>query len=312
MAPTDRHVPVIDLADDLEQVAHRDRRGLSPRSASSRSSGTASTPTIEQAAWDAAHDFFALPLERQAGRSAIPPGDAYGYGPFQVERLAASLGDGHAARPQGDVLGRAVRAAAARSRRSGGGVRVFAQPLAGAAARRWSPPSAHTTTSMAVLVARVMSLMAIGLELDARLLRSPSIDRHTSALRALHYPDLGGQRDRARPAAGGRPLRLRHADVAAPGRRAGWPAGARRRRRVARRARRRRAPTSSTSATRWQRWTNDRWRQHGPSGRGAAARRRSRLRALLDGVLPQRQLGRGDRMHPDVRRRRASAQVPRR
>ncbi len=24
---------------------------------------------------------------------AIPPGDAYGYGPFQVEHLAASLGD---------------------------------------------------------------------------------------------------------------------------------------------------------------------------------------------------------------------------
>ena len=44
--------------------------------------------------------------------------------------------------------------------------------------------------ALAVLAARVMSLMAIGLGLDARMVRRRAIERHTSALRALHYPDL--------------------------------------------------------------------------------------------------------------------------
>ena len=46
---------------------------------------------VEQAAWDVAHEFFALPLDDKLAVS-IPDGDAYGYGPFKVERLAASLG----------------------------------------------------------------------------------------------------------------------------------------------------------------------------------------------------------------------------
>jgi isopenicillin N synthase-like dioxygenase len=46
--------------------------------------------------------------------------------------------------------------------------------------------------AMADLVARVMSAMALGLGLDAGWF-DPFIDRHTSALRALHYPDLAGE-----------------------------------------------------------------------------------------------------------------------
>jgi isopenicillin N synthase-like dioxygenase len=46
--------------------------------------------------------------------------------------------------------------------------------------------------AMAGLVSRVMSAMAVGLGLDAGWFE-PFIDRHTSALRALHYPDLAGQ-----------------------------------------------------------------------------------------------------------------------
>ena len=38
-----------------------------------------------------------------------------------------------------------------------------------------------------------MAAMAVGLGLDAGWFE-PFIDRHTSALRALHYPDLAGQR----------------------------------------------------------------------------------------------------------------------
>jgi len=46
--------------------------------------------------------------------------------------------------------------------------------------------------TMAGLVSRVMAAMAVGLGLDAAWFE-PFIDRHTSALRALHYPDLAGQ-----------------------------------------------------------------------------------------------------------------------
>ena len=47
-------------------------------------------PEVEGAAWNVAHEFFALPLDEKLA-VAIPPGDAYGYGPFKIERLAASL-----------------------------------------------------------------------------------------------------------------------------------------------------------------------------------------------------------------------------
>ncbi len=50
-----------------------------------------------------------------------------------------------------------------------------------------------------------MELMAIGLGLDEDYF-APFIDRHTSALRSLHYPDLGGSRRAARPIASRRSL----------------------------------------------------------------------------------------------------------
>ncbi|MEZ5296329.1 MAG: 2OG-Fe(II) oxygenase family protein [Ilumatobacteraceae bacterium] len=46
--------------------------------------------------------------------------------------------------------------------------------------------------AMASLVERLMSLMAVGLGLPPDFF-VPSIDRHTSALRVLHYPDLSGR-----------------------------------------------------------------------------------------------------------------------
>src|SRR5262245_56621249 len=49
-------------------------------------------PDVAAAAWDMAHEFCALPLDDKLA-VAIPPGDAYGYGLFKIERLAASLGD---------------------------------------------------------------------------------------------------------------------------------------------------------------------------------------------------------------------------
>jgi len=147
-------------------------------------------PHVADAAWDAAHEFFGLPLDDKLA-VAIPAGDAYGYGPFKVERLAASLG-----------------AATPPDLKETFSVGPFEPPPQGltdpAAAFVYSPnrwPSTLTTMepafrayyeAMALLVSRVMSAMALGLGLDADWF-APFIDRHTSALRALHYPDLAGQ-----------------------------------------------------------------------------------------------------------------------
>ncbi|HZI44124.1 MAG TPA: 2-oxoglutarate and iron-dependent oxygenase domain-containing protein, partial [Ilumatobacter sp.] len=84
-------VPTVDLSDDIDLVARQIDaacRGVG----FFQIVGHGLDPEIADAAWDVAHDFFALPLEDKLA-TAIPPGDAYGYGPFKIERLAASLGE---------------------------------------------------------------------------------------------------------------------------------------------------------------------------------------------------------------------------
>jgi isopenicillin N synthase-like dioxygenase len=147
-------------------------------------------PQIENEAWEMAHEFFALPLEDKLAVS-IPPGDAYGYGPFKIERLAASLGDS----TPPDL----------KETFSVGPFTSTPQGLSDPAAafvyspNRWPArlpdmePTFHAYyETMAGLVSRVMAAMAVALGLDAAWFE-PFIDRHTSALRALHYPDLAGQ-----------------------------------------------------------------------------------------------------------------------
>ena len=145
---------------------------------------------VADAAWDVAHEFFALPTEAKLAVS-IPEGEAYGYGPFKIERLAASLGD-----------------ATPPDLKETFSVGPFDPPPPGltdaAAAFVYSPnrwPAALPTMepafrayygAMGSLVSRLMSAMAVGLGLDPSWF-DPFIDRHTSALRALHYPDLSGQ-----------------------------------------------------------------------------------------------------------------------
>lgn len=147
---------------------------------------------VERAAWELAAEFFRLPLDEKLAIS-IPAGDAYGYGPFRVERLAASRGEttppdlketfsvgpnwaGDALPPGTDPAEALVRSA-----------------------NRWpsSLPGMETVMrrhyeQLAELVERLMASMARALRLPddhfARL-----IDHHTSALRVLHYPDLTGE-----------------------------------------------------------------------------------------------------------------------
>lgn len=148
-------------------------------------------PEVEAAAWDAAHAFFRLPTAEKSVVS-IPPGDAYGYGPYRAERLAASLGEvtppdlkeTFSVGPDDATCdaGRGSDPAAAF---------VFSRTPWPRSLPAMEPAMRAYYHSLAVLVERLMGLMALGLGLD-RDHFVPLIDRHTSALRALHYPDLSG------------------------------------------------------------------------------------------------------------------------
>lgn len=148
-------------------------------------------PATIDAAWAAATALFDLPLaDKLAVR--IPPGDAYGYAPFRAERLAASRG--------GDTPPDLKETFS---------VGPFDPPAPGvieadpAAAFVYSPNRwpigvaglEHAWEAyyrdMAALARRVLALMARSLGLPATHFE-PFVDRHTSALRALRYPDLGG------------------------------------------------------------------------------------------------------------------------
>jgi isopenicillin N synthase-like dioxygenase len=121
----------------------------------------------------------------------IRPGEAYGYAPFQGERLAASLGT--ATPPdlkETYSTGPLEQPAATRDDPS---ARFVYSP------NRWpaSRPSLRAAwepyyETMAALAERLLSLMAIGLELPPAFF-GPLVDRHTSALRALRYPALDGR-----------------------------------------------------------------------------------------------------------------------
>jgi isopenicillin N synthase-like dioxygenase len=182
-------VPTIDLAGDPAVVAAAIDRACR-EIGFFQVVGHGLDPVVQQAAWDAAGELFALPVDAKLA-VAIPPGQAYGYGPYLVERLAASLGE--------------VTPADLKETFSVG---PFHTPdhLAGdpTAAFVYSPnrwpaelPGMAAAThaaydDLAALAARVMSLMAIALGL-APTWFEPAIDRHTSALRALHYPDVAGR-----------------------------------------------------------------------------------------------------------------------
>ena len=182
-------VPVVDLAGPRDDVARRIDAACT-EIGFFQIVGHGLDAGVEAAAWQVAQDLFALPEERKLA-VAIPPGDAYGYGPYRVERLAASLGaDTPPALKETFSIGPFTPAPVG-----------LDDP---AAAFVYSPnrwPSELTDAAevfrayydaLAALVERVMAAMAVGFGLDDRWFQ-PYIDRHTSALRVLHYPDLHGQ-----------------------------------------------------------------------------------------------------------------------
>jgi isopenicillin N synthase-like dioxygenase len=180
------HVPVIDLRHDVASVAGQIDRACR-HVGFFQIVGHGVDARTEQAAWQAAHEFFALP-EADKLAVSIAEGDAYGYGPFQVERLAASLG--------------AITPPDLKETFSVGPFEPPPPGLDDASAtfvyspNRW--PSAMPKMEQAFrahyeaqarLAARLMAIMARALELPPEHF-DRFIDHHTSALRALHYPDL--------------------------------------------------------------------------------------------------------------------------
>lgn len=158
------------------------------------------TPVID-AVWDAADRFFALPLaDKQT--VAMPPGDPYGYGGFQHERLAASKGAVTAPdlketysmgppRPAGDLTDDAEAAA------------FCLKPTP------WPDRPAGFRAALVAyyaemerLAARIMRAMALALGLAPDWFTG-CIDRHVSAMRLLHYPpiDRGVREDQWRAGA---------------------------------------------------------------------------------------------------------------
>lgn len=183
-------VPTVDLRDSRDEVA-RQLDAACSEIGFMQIIGHGIDSALEDEAWSYASAFFALDdAEKMA--VAIPDGDAYGYGPFQVERLAASRGEvsppdlketfsiGPFAHP--DQLNE-----------------IVAQDPAAAfaySANRWPQQLPNMADVMhryyddlADLCSRLLALMAEGLGMPADTFSS-SIDQHTSALRLLHYPHI--------------------------------------------------------------------------------------------------------------------------
>jgi isopenicillin N synthase-like dioxygenase len=181
-------IPVIDLAGSPAAVATQIDRACTD-TGFFQIVGHGLAPELESQAWDEAGRFFALDLPDKMAVT-IPPGGAYGYAPLRAERLAGSLG----AQTPPDLketysIGPFDRPAEVADDPSAEFVySPTPWPEALPGLQRAFEPYYH---ALAELAARVMSLMAVALDLAADYF-APMIDRHTAALRILHYPDLGG------------------------------------------------------------------------------------------------------------------------
>jgi isopenicillin N synthase-like dioxygenase len=155
---------------------------------------------VVDATWDTATQFFDLPLEEKLALR-IRPGEAYGYTPFLGERLAASLGnetppdlkESFASGPL-DPPAPALDDESSHF--------VYSPNRWPDALPSLRPAWEGYYRTMADLAHRLLTLMASGLGLRSTYF-DPSVDRHTSAQRALRYPALGGRPpDRAQLRAG--------------------------------------------------------------------------------------------------------------
>ncbi len=138
------------------------------------------------AVWNAAREFFDLPLEVKRQSPAPSEDYAYGYSPIQGEMLARSLGDTtppdlKETLNMGPLELPVVIPPGARA--------ILAEP-------RWPGEPASLRPAweayfriMAELTGRLLSIMAVGLGLPDDHFE-PFLDHHSSAMRAINYPEL--------------------------------------------------------------------------------------------------------------------------
>ncbi|MDP2293635.1 MAG: 2-oxoglutarate and iron-dependent oxygenase domain-containing protein [Actinomycetota bacterium] len=145
-------------------------------------------PSVIDDAWISARQFFELPLAEKMQVAMPHPGYPYGYSPVAGETLAKSLGNGGAPDLKESLaIGPIDRP-----------THAITDPDESFAwsQNQWpvSPPQLRPAweryfREMSDLAARLLRLMAIGLRMPEHHF-DPMISRHTSAMRALHYPAL--------------------------------------------------------------------------------------------------------------------------
>lgn len=143
-------------------------------------------PSLEERAWSVAREFFGLPEDVKLG-VAIPDGDAYGYGPFRSERLAASLGESTPPDLK-ETFSVGPPPERAEAVDDPAAAFVFSETPWPSAMPEMRGVMTAYYDELASLVERLMSRLAVALGLPAHGFAT-AIDRHTSSLRLLHYPD---------------------------------------------------------------------------------------------------------------------------
>ena len=176
-------VPVVDLAaaDAPEAVAE-----AAARCGFLTIVGHGVAPHVSEGAWNQARAFFDLPAEQKMTVAMPRPGYPYGYSPLLGETLAASLGNGGPPDlkesfaigpvdpPQHAMLDPDESFA-------------WSENLWPSALPEFRTAWEIYFREMSALAARLLSTMAVALGLSPSHFES-SIDRHTSAMRALNYP----------------------------------------------------------------------------------------------------------------------------
>jgi isopenicillin N synthase-like dioxygenase len=147
------------------------------------------SPTLMNEQWAATRSFFDLPVEQKMSIAMPTRGYPYGYAPLAYEQLSASVGDTNPPDLKETFTVGPIAAP----------THTFTDPDE---ASVWSPNlwpllrhfrsvSEQYYMTMADLCARLLSLMASALDLPAGHFE-PLINRHTSALRMINYPELFG------------------------------------------------------------------------------------------------------------------------
>ena len=150
-------------------------------------------PEVIDAAWSSARAFFDAPVPERARVAMVEAGDPYGWSPLGGETLSRSIGVaavsdlkqsyaiGPVDPPTHEITDPDERFAWSEN--------LWPEYPAGL-----RPAWEAYYRAMAALAARLLSMMAVALEMPADHFE-PLIDRHTSAMRALDYPgrdDLEG------------------------------------------------------------------------------------------------------------------------